>query len=62
MWCRLPNQDLPFLLNYHICLFDFKVLLYMGTLRKITFSLLVPSCLENWSLLAEKFEGGKCKL
>jgi len=28
MWCRLPNQDLPFLLNYHICLFDFKVLLY----------------------------------
>ena len=26
MWCRLPNNDLPFLLNYHICLFDFKVL------------------------------------
>ena len=26
MWCRLPNNDLPFLLNYHRCLFDFKVL------------------------------------
>ena len=29
MWCHLPNHDLPFLLNYHICLFDFKVLLYI---------------------------------
>ena len=29
MWCRLPNHDLLFLLNYHICLFDFKVLLYI---------------------------------
>ena len=33
----------------------------MRTLRKITFSLLVPSSLENRSLWAEKFEGGKCR-
>ena len=30
-------------------------------LRKTTSSLLIPSSLENRSLQAEKFEGGKCK-
>ena len=38
------------------------IYLYMGLLRKPTSSLLVPSSLENRSLQAEKFEGGKCKL
>nr|DAD69175.1 MAG TPA: hypothetical protein [Siphoviridae sp. ct5tj9] len=50
MWCRLPNNDLPFLLNYHRCLLDFKVLfisIYMRVLRKPTSHC---SYLENWSL------------
>ena len=34
---------------------------YMRLLCKVTSSLLIPSSLENRSLQAEKFEGGKCK-
>ena len=49
----------------------FFIILYSSThvpiylqraLRKPTSSLLVPSFLDNRSLQAEKFEGGKCKL
>ena len=35
---------------------------YMRLLCKVTSSLLIPSSLENRSLQAERFEGGKCKL
>ena len=35
---------------------------YMRLLCKLTSSLLIPSSLENRSLQAERFEGGKCKL
>ena len=35
---------------------------YMRLLCKVASSLLIPSPLENRSLQAEKFEGGKCKL
>ena len=35
---------------------------YMRLLCKVTSSLLMPSSLENRSLQAERFEGGKCKL
>ena len=34
---------------------------YMRLLCKVTSSLLIPSSLENRSLQAERFEGGKCK-
>ena len=49
-------------LRHPIQLYPTHPYIYMRLLCKVTSSLLIPSSLENRSLQAEKFEGGKCKL
>ena len=63
MWCRLLNNDLPFLLNYHRCLLDFKVLfisIYMRVLRKPT-SLARTLKIGVFRLISSKEESASCE-
>ena len=57
------RRERLFLLNYHICLFDFKVLLYIwGHCARSPFHWSYLLALKIGVFSAEKFGGGKCKL